>query len=649
MDTFLIDRYTDDNGQVQWRQHRVSPSVYLDTCGLRMIAQDAIRANRFSEAIISTNGTLVLSQMSLAEFPNFSPRHGAAVADLIDRMGERLFFQHFDETAVGHAEYQPECNHPDGEAPDGDIELFRWNVEVREQRPGTSYGRAWRDPEFQARANVRQVLLDRCRTLVRQIDETLHWLDNDRKVRAFIVHSMKMFAVRPYATVGLFYTMLMHYMKGRKRNLNDAADLLHAAVPCSYCDFVVLDSSWASRVRQAAAAMRKLGSKAPIARVYGAGLEALDQFLADLEACVPPEQQLTIAERAGPLPPIPSSLRGLFDGRELPPWMAAIRTSTPITESAEVSVESVTVRKPAAQRNASTDTDRRPESTGDTTVLHCSQAAERIQRDYAPWLDLAGDMNRLCVGIAEVLTGLLRQLMKKYEPPPGRVSKEDDQQVALQFLFGRCVTSVQSIMLLVQQGFSGDARIVLRSATESAITMYALDADAGFADKLMLQNTYKSKTMLQAWLQDVDGNLKQIPAESLESWKKDIEFLEQIRPDVKDLREEPIAMEKIAQCVPAALSLYLSIYLPTSVDAADISSLRRWMRVGTPGYGGPILLGPDSIDISNTLSQATVVLGHAARIIIKVFGLTQFEPETRAIQERWTRLGDPAKFVPNGH
>jgi hypothetical protein len=228
------------------------------------------------------------------------------------------------------------------------------------------------------------------------------------------------------------------------------------------------------------------------------------------------------------------------------------------------------------------------------------------------------------------------------------VSKEDDQQLALQFLFGRCVTSVRSVLLLVQQGFSGDARIALRSAAETGITMYALEADATFADKLMLQHTYKSRAMLLEWLRDFDGNPEQIAAEMQQSWKDDIELLERIRPDVKELTQEPIATERLALELPAALSLYRSIFLPASVDAADVSSLRRWVRVGIPGYGGAIILGPDLSDIPITLSQASVVLGHAVRIIVRVFGLAQFSPRERAAQERWTHLGDPAKFAPKG-
>jgi hypothetical protein len=100
------------------RQLRVAPSVYLDICALRNIAQDAAYADRFVNALLDKGGTLVLSGLSLSEFatlPDSKYQHAAgAVGALVQRIVPHLFMQHWfpEKVLVGEANREP---YPDSE------------------------------------------------------------------------------------------------------------------------------------------------------------------------------------------------------------------------------------------------------------------------------------------------------------------------------------------------------------------------------------------------------------------------------------------------------------------------------------------------------------------------------------------------------
>jgi hypothetical protein len=65
---------------------------------------------------------------------------------------------------------------------------------------------------------------------------------------------------------------------------NDAMDLMHAAVPIAYCDFVLLDSKWQHRV--AIIRDRLLEHSIPLkpAEVFSGKRGDLERFLDRLEA-----------------------------------------------------------------------------------------------------------------------------------------------------------------------------------------------------------------------------------------------------------------------------------------------------------------------------------------------------------------------------
>ena len=85
------------NGSPILKQGRDSPAVYLDTCGLRAIAEDPRSASRFRTALSARKGCLVLSILSFVGLAEFSDtRHTRTVGALVDSLGCSLFFARFE-------------------------------------------------------------------------------------------------------------------------------------------------------------------------------------------------------------------------------------------------------------------------------------------------------------------------------------------------------------------------------------------------------------------------------------------------------------------------------------------------------------------------------------------------------------------------
>jgi hypothetical protein len=75
---------------------------------------------------------------------------------------------------------------------------------------------------------------------------------------------------------------------------NDFFDFLHACVPTSFCDVVVLDNRWRRIVDEARRALANDGIKTPMARVFSEGDNGIERFLKELGAFPPSPPLMTV-------------------------------------------------------------------------------------------------------------------------------------------------------------------------------------------------------------------------------------------------------------------------------------------------------------------------------------------------------------------
>jgi hypothetical protein len=123
-------------------------------------------------------------------------------------------------------------------------------------------------------------------------------------------HALEEARMRPHATLGLARALTGEIYRNKARPLDtaDASDLMHAVVPCAYCDFVLLDGKWCHYIDQACRCLEDAGEpKQHFARVYSRRHDGVRRFLDDL--------------RAHP-----------GDPRSDPPWPASVSESSELGE-----------------------------------------------------------------------------------------------------------------------------------------------------------------------------------------------------------------------------------------------------------------------------------------------------------------------------
>jgi len=273
----------DATGRRLVTQNLTHPAVYLDTWALRLFAKDEpALGDRFRAALRATRGTLVLSSLNLGEFTFDVAVHAQSVGTFIDLLYPHLFFSHFDPFAVIKEEGLRMARQGRG-SPAGDqgmLELFASDA----ARRGHASVRHWFDAVHAERVTVRQLLDSMAAALITAVDGVRAQFISDPEYGKMALQSIKESA-RPRATQALIRALIyrMRNDHGYKLKRNETLDIGHSIVSAAYCDFVLLDGPWNTRVIDAVEFMRECGITTHVAETYAKREGAL-QLLDKLEA-----------------------------------------------------------------------------------------------------------------------------------------------------------------------------------------------------------------------------------------------------------------------------------------------------------------------------------------------------------------------------
>lgn len=265
-------------------QERISPSVYLDHWAFREIADSHTLTKRFSKALLSKGGTLVLSWLNIVEFCKVTiedQRHNAS--SFLDKIGPNVFWINPDFFTVSKYE-----NGRDGSnnCPLPDMENAALHLEVLQSK-SHSTSTASRGGSFDVvfnSANIKQQFDELGRLISSQFD----WMRGDPKINKSLrkpLRPLKLEQADLHAT-GLIARELIGPLVNQrdlKISHNDAIDLTHTVVPVSYCDYVLLDNGWTTRVNQMRARFAKAGVCVPMAKVFSKKNNGLESFFKELE------------------------------------------------------------------------------------------------------------------------------------------------------------------------------------------------------------------------------------------------------------------------------------------------------------------------------------------------------------------------------
>jgi len=259
------------------------PTIYFDHWAIRAFSERGQPQDRFVDLLHRKAATFVLSLCNLAEFSAPSDRRHAIDAEhFLDRLMPNIYLTDFDLDRALRMEGIAQQNNLRVFMPHCDW-LARKVLErtLRTGEPLSLRGllsEANQAPEFTEIWNATtRAILDKILEL--------------RDTSAFVSKARSSIPSDDRPKVHVVLGELMRDLilnPGGRVTQQDAADLLHAALPSMGCDFVLLDGRWVSRVETMRRRLAKHCSDFRLARCFSKRDEGLSQFLDELDALPEP-------------------------------------------------------------------------------------------------------------------------------------------------------------------------------------------------------------------------------------------------------------------------------------------------------------------------------------------------------------------------
>lgn len=238
------------------------------------------------------------------------------------------------------------------------------------------------------------------------------------------------------------------------------------------------------------------------------------------------------------------------------------------------------------------------------------RASLRDVPTYKSWLEYAAGLNQFAL---EILDG--------HEP-----LRTDNQRLMISVLFIRAHKSFQAAIILAEDGLVGDARTVIRRATEGAIALHALANDATFVTQLMDAHYLWQRKTANLILNNPDYTSVYEAAQiaQLQATVNQVGDMESARGSkLKDIIWANVA----AKHCP---SLYDTLYRLHSTDGThtNVTAIHREVEFDYAGQISGIKVGPDTEGMVETVKSACMAL------------LWALDPFTRAYSIDQKRVGE---------
>lgn len=230
-------------------QEDFPPTVYLDHWALRKFSQESALTQRFTRTLKGRGGTLALSWVNLAEFSRVTDHDQGRMAEEFYAANlPRIFFLDSDPFSVIRREDEMLSGHANAPvAPHADAGFLSTFAHLK---PDTPTG-------FTVRELFRSVQSDRLQLdfakLADIVAERIEALRNEHDQKQEFRSAVARLPSGPVIQRGtrcvlreLARTLLID--KGLRVTRNHAIDFMHAVVPFSYCEFVLLDKHWETQV-----------------------------------------------------------------------------------------------------------------------------------------------------------------------------------------------------------------------------------------------------------------------------------------------------------------------------------------------------------------------------------------------------------------
>ena len=258
-----------------------------------------------------------------------------------------------------------------------------------------------------------------------------------------------------------------------------------------------------------------------------------------------------------------------------------------------------------------------------STDMEKFRAAVTSQQPTKAWFDYAHDLNRFALAMVGDLA---------------MPSLADKQRFTLAALFIRTHQSAQAALILAERGMIGDARNVVRSASEGVIAMYGLVADAGFIDALTNDYRMNQGTLARIVLDEPDFRKSYSSTEiaQMEATCREVKALQNSTGKTK--QQLIIKWDQIAR--GHCPDVYNLLYRPLSIDGThtNMDAINRHVQTDPTGRVVGLKGGPDAEGIQEALKFATLVLLHAIEAMSRAFPQEGLEDRLRGFLVRFRAL-----------
>ena len=257
-----------------------SPTIYLDHWAIRLFSDDQALQDRFVAALKQKRGTLLLSNFSLAEMGGASdPQHLLDTEAFLERCLPHLFLTNFRLDDVQAREEQARDNAVRF-WPTAELTQLKLFGELSLAAGGAFSLKGIAELAYSHREGINALMHSNARDLIAALTKARADPDFIRKARHVPLDSRR---PRSLLIMGeLIRGFILDAIAAMSEN--DAIDLTHAAMPLNCCDYVLLDSPWAERVKKMKLRLAKSElATMPIAKCFSQRGGGIDAFLTDLE------------------------------------------------------------------------------------------------------------------------------------------------------------------------------------------------------------------------------------------------------------------------------------------------------------------------------------------------------------------------------
>jgi hypothetical protein len=279
----MIQISSSDNAPFRIDQWCTSPTAYLDHWAIRELSESKALSVRLVEAVQARGGTVALSWLNLVEFSRVSNEAQVRAAGaLFHALFPNLFFIEINPFVVIENEDKL-LSGADPFPPHADSDLLR-EFFLLEQKTPCPYDavQLFEVAQESDRSGKFCRLKD---TVVKRIIAVRDSLDQDQDLGRTLRKPAKASTTQA-GTRDIVREIVRLILLDRRAPIrrNDAIDLMHTVVPVSYCDVVLLDRHWCTRVEQVRRRLEAVDAPFPISAAFSGRGRGLEDFLAKVES-----------------------------------------------------------------------------------------------------------------------------------------------------------------------------------------------------------------------------------------------------------------------------------------------------------------------------------------------------------------------------